>query len=194
MRLKLFQKFFLAISVIVIFSISVMVVIFTFFLNQNLTDAKFESLEKCCEEISLCTSSADEANLQPSDLTKILSPISTVSGADIFIDHTEAMTVIDVNSGKKAGKEAPGQTYFAINKEAAGEICHQIVLRNLSGIILIDFINMKDDESRKELTGFMSELCKINDPKMHIIDITKLGIMETTRQKTGPSLFELFDS
>lgn len=116
------------------------------------------------------------------------------SGADIFIDRTEALTVIDVNSGKKSGKEDPDQTYLSINKEAACEICRQIVLRNLSGIILIDFINMKNDESKQELTAFMSDLCKTNDHKMHIIDITKLGIMETTRQKTGPSLFELFDS
>ncbi len=116
------------------------------------------------------------------------------SGADIYIDRTEACTVIDVNSGKSSKKEESKERYLSLNKEAATEICHQISLRNLSGIILIDFINMKSEDDKAELIAFMKELCKTNDPKMHIIGITKLGIMETTRQKTGPSLHEQFES
>ena len=116
------------------------------------------------------------------------------SGADIYIDRTEACTVIDVNSGKSSKNEEVKERYLSLNKEAAVEICHQIFLRNLSGIILIDFINLKSEDDRVELIEFMKELCKINDPQMHIIDITKLGIMETTRQKTGPSLHEQFES
>ena len=116
------------------------------------------------------------------------------SGADIYIDRTEACTVIDVNSGKSSKKEAAKEHYLSLNKEAAAEICHQISLRNLSGIILIDFINMNDEKDRGELIDFMKELCKINAPEMHIVGITKLGIMETTRQKTGPSLHEQFES
>ena len=116
------------------------------------------------------------------------------SGADIYIDRTEACTVIDVNSGKSSKKEATKERYLSLNKEAAVEICRQISLRNLSGIILIDFVNMKDEEDRSELVRFIKELCKTNDPQMHVVDITKLGIMETTRQKTGPSLHEQFES
>ena len=116
------------------------------------------------------------------------------SGADIYIDRTEACTVIDVNSGKSSKKEESKERYLSLNKEAATEICHQISLRNLSGIILIDFINMKSEDDKAELIAFMKELCKTNDSKMHIIGITKLGIMETTRQKTGPSLHEQFES
>lgn len=116
------------------------------------------------------------------------------SGADLYIDYTEACTVIDVNSGKSSKKEDRDTHFLSLNKEAAEEISRQVLLRNLSGIILIDFINMKEASDRTELIGYMKELCNSNDPQMHVVDITKLGIMETTRQKTGPSLYEQFDS
>ena len=117
------------------------------------------------------------------------------SGAELTFDSTEAFLSIDVNSGKSSGKnKLPKEQYLSLNLEAASEICRQVKLRNLSGIILIDFINMSDSEQNRILIDYMKENVEKSDPLFHIIDITKLGIMETTRQKTGMSLFEQFNS
>ena len=108
------------------------------------------------------------------------------SGADLIFDRTEAMTVIDVNSAKSS------EDLLSVNLEAADEIVRQIALRNLSGIIMIDFINMKEEKDRTLLIEKMKENCLKYDRNLHVVDFTKLGIMETTRQKTGKALFELF--
>ena len=114
------------------------------------------------------------------------------SGASVVFDYTEAMTVIDVNSGKSASKKEAKEEFYSINKEAGEEIVRQIVLRNLSGIILIDFINLKDRESRDELMTLMKEWSTKYGAGLNVIDYTLLGIMEVTRSKTGKTLFEYF--
>lgn len=114
------------------------------------------------------------------------------SGASIVFDYTEAMTVIDVNSGKSSSRKEAGEEFYSINKEAGEEIVRQIVLRNLSGIILIDFINLKDREQREELMSLMKEWSTKYCAGLNIIDYTLLGIMETTRSKTGETLFGSF--
>lgn len=112
------------------------------------------------------------------------------SGAYLIIEPTEALTVIDVNSGKFEASRAKDDYYTAINLEAAREIAYQIRLRNLSGMILIDFINMTAPEDQEALIRLMQELLQQDRVKTCVIDFTKLGLMEITRQKTVPPLLE----
>ena len=110
------------------------------------------------------------------------------SGASIIIEHTEALTVIDVNSGKNLARKEMRENLLRINLEAAKEIAYQLRLRNISGMILIDFINLlsKEDEAVL-LKEFRSYLRK--DPvKADLIDMTKLGLVEVTRKKIKKSL------
>ncbi len=113
------------------------------------------------------------------------------SGATIVIDPTEALTVIDVNTGKAiAGKKLTEDTFFSINMEAAREIALQIRLRNLSGIILIDFINLSDGQKEEALKEELRKLFRKDSVQTEVVDITKLGLMEITRKKVYKSLSE----
>lgn len=113
------------------------------------------------------------------------------SGATIVIDPTEALTVIDVNTGKAiSGKKVSEETFFSINMEAAKEIAAQIKLRNLSGIILIDFINLSDSEKEEDLKNFLRNEFKKDSVQTEVVDITKLGLMEITRKKVYKTLAE----
>lgn len=113
------------------------------------------------------------------------------SGATIVIDPTEALTVIDVNTGKAiAGKKLTEDTFFSINMEAAKEIAMQIRLRNLSGIILIDFINLSDSEKKEKLIEYLRQIFKTDSVQTEVVDITKLGLMEITRKKVYKTLAE----
>lgn len=111
------------------------------------------------------------------------------SGANVVIDYTEAMTVIDVNSAKSIADKHPDHI-SRINLEAADEIFRQIRLRNLSGMILIDFINDNDEGSNK-LIEYVKGLCGEGAEDCKYIDITGLGIIELTRKKTGRPIYEL---
>ena len=113
------------------------------------------------------------------------------SGAYLVIEPTEALTVIDVNTGKAiAGKKMTEETFFAINMEAAREIAIQIKLRNLSGIILVDFINLSDSEKEERLKEELRNLFKKDSVQTEVVDITKLGLMEITRKKVYKTLAE----
>ncbi len=112
------------------------------------------------------------------------------SGAYLVIEQTEAMTVIDVNTGKFTGRKAVRDTIRMINLEAAKETARQLRLRNLSGIILVDFINMESAADREELLRALAEHC-FNDPvKTTVLDMTRLGLVEITRKKTRKPLHE----
>lgn len=112
------------------------------------------------------------------------------SGAYLIIQPTEAMTVIDVNSGKYEAKKDTADYHLKINLEAASEIAIQLRLRNLSGIILVDFINMSRREDESTLLNIMREYT-VNDPAgVTVIDITSLGLMEITRKKIYRPLSE----
>lgn len=113
------------------------------------------------------------------------------SGATIVIDPTEALTVIDVNTGKAvSGKKLTEETFLAINMEAAREIAVQIRLRNLSGIILIDFINLSNPENEDKLKELLRQLLQQDSVQTEVVDITKLGLMEITRKKVYKTLAE----
>ena len=97
---------------------------------------------------------------------------------------------IDVNSGKFSDKKNTRETFRKINLEAAREIAFQLRLRNLSGIILIDFINMEDEEDKKELLRVLQGYLKKDPVKAAVVDMTPLNIVEVTRKKVEKSLEE----
>ncbi len=113
------------------------------------------------------------------------------SGGYLVIDPTEALTVIDVNTGKYSGKKNSGETIRMINLEAAEEIGRQMSLRNLSGIILVDFIDMEKEENREELLERMREICRRNPVRTTVVDMTALNLMEITRKKLKKPLHEM---
>lgn len=106
------------------------------------------------------------------------------SGGYLIIDYTEAMTVIDVNSGKCDKGRDKEKTFLAINLEAAKEIARLLSLRNISGIIIIDFIDMETAESRERLKNAMIEYTCMDKIHTNVVDFTKLMLMEITRRKT----------
>lgn len=112
------------------------------------------------------------------------------SGAYLVIEQTEAMVVIDVNTGKNIKGRKTEDTILNVNKEAAKEIAYQLRLRNLSGIIMIDFINMGKDESKKELMEYLKHFVSEDKIKTTVVDITKLELVEITRKKIEPPVYE----
>lgn len=112
------------------------------------------------------------------------------SGGYLVIEPTEALTVIDVNSGKYTGKKGMRDTFRLINREAALEIARQLRLRNLSGIILVDFISMDNKEDERELLHLLSAELKKDPVRTAVVDMTALGLVELTRKKVRRSLYE----
>ena len=110
------------------------------------------------------------------------------SGGFIIIEETEAMTVIDVNSGKYTGKGQFNQTILKTNLEAAHEIPRQLRLRGIGGIILIDFIDMKDRSHQAEVLQALEQELYKDKAHSRVLGITKLGLVEMTRKKTRASL------
>lgn len=106
------------------------------------------------------------------------------SGACLVIEYTEAMTVIDVNTGKCEKGKSKEATFFQINLEAALEIARQIRVRNISGIIIVDFIDMEGEEDTRKLLEYTREVMSRDSVKTTVVDITKLHLMEITRKKT----------
>ena len=114
------------------------------------------------------------------------------SGAYLVIQPTEALVSIDVNTGKAiAGKTDTEETFFNVNCEAAAEIAAQLRLRNLSGIIIVDFIDMKEEEHRKQLLGVLRDELAKDHITAKLIDMTPLGLVEITRQRIRKSIYEM---
>lgn len=114
------------------------------------------------------------------------------SGAYLVIEQTECLNTIDVNSGKMMKQTSNAEAVWQINAEAAKEAALQIRLRNLSGIIIIDFINMDSKEEEDNLIQLMKNYLKDDPITTNVIDITPLGLMEITRKKVNKSLLEQF--
>lgn len=112
------------------------------------------------------------------------------SGGYLIIEPTEAMVVIDVNTGKYTGKKSLEDTIRMTNLEAAKEICHQLRLRNLSGIIMIDFINMKKAEDKELLMSTLRRYAAQDPVKIHVVEMTQLDLVELTRKKEKKPLWE----
>lgn len=110
------------------------------------------------------------------------------SGGFLVIEETEACVVMDVNTGKAAGRGDLQKTILRTNLEAAEEAAKQMRLRNLSGIIIIDFIDMADAEARREVTRRLEAAVRRDRIKTVVVGMTELGLMQVTRKKTRPSL------
>ena len=112
------------------------------------------------------------------------------SGGFLVIEPTEAMVVIDVNSGKSIGKKNKDAHVLKLNLEAASEITRQLRLRNLSGIIMIDFINMNRDEDKQQVVKCLEQGLRRDKIPGYFMEITKLDVFELTRKKVRRPLHE----
>ncbi len=125
------------------------------------------------------------------ELNKLLNKkVWLKSGGFLVIEPTEAMVVIDVNTGKSIGKKNSEQHILKINMEAATEIMKQLRLRNLSGIIMIDFINMKKEEDKQRIVGCLKQGLQKDKVPGCFVEITKLDVFELTRKKVRKPLHE----
>jgi ribonuclease E len=114
------------------------------------------------------------------------------SGGHLIIDRTEALTVIDVNTGKFVGKSSLEETVYENNLEAAEEIARQLRLRDIGGIIVIDFIDMESTKKQQNLLNkFKQELAK-DKTRTQVFDISRLGLVEMTRKNVAAGLIESF--
>ncbi len=123
------------------------------------------------------------------ELTRIIGKrVWLKSGGYIVIEKTEAVTTIDVNTGRYVGKGNPEDTILRTNLEAVREIAYQLRLRNIGGIIIIDFIDMKNEESREKVFQSLKEALKKDKSKTNILRISELGLVEMTRKRTREDL------
>jgi len=110
------------------------------------------------------------------------------SGGYIVIEETEALTAIDVNTGKYVGKGNPEDTILKTNLEAVKEIAYQLRLRNIGGIIIIDFIDMEKEGGRERVFQALRETLKKDRAKTNILRISELGLVEMTRKRTRENM------
>ncbi|MBI5039257.1 MAG: Rne/Rng family ribonuclease [Nitrospirae bacterium] len=110
------------------------------------------------------------------------------SGGYIVIDHAEALTVIDVNTGKYVGKRDPEETITQTNLEAVKEVAYQLRLRNIGGIIIIDFIDMEKEKNREKVFNAMQEAFAKDRARTNIIRMSELGLIEMSRKRTKENL------
>jgi ribonuclease G len=113
-------------------------------------------------------------------------------GGYIVIDHTEALVTIDVNTGRYVGKGNQAETVFKTNMLAANEIARQLRLRDIGGIIVIDFIDMDDAQHRRRVFSEMKKNLKRDRSKTSILEMSEFGLVEMTRQRVRPSLIHTF--
>jgi ribonuclease E len=114
------------------------------------------------------------------------------SGGSLIIEHTEALTVIDVNTGKNVGSKDLETTVFHNNLEAADEIARQLRLRDIGGIIVIDFIDMEIRENRKKVVEAFREALARDKTRTQVFEISELGLVEMTRKRIGEGLLTSF--
>lgn len=147
-------------------------------ISEKLRNWNKEDIEVVCDVENIMLKYNVQKQIEVSENRKIW----LKSGGFITIDKTEALTAIDVNSAKFTGKLNLEETAFSINKEAAIEIEKQIRLRDIGGIIVIDFIDLKDEKHKKELVKIFSEELKKERTKVQIEGFTKLNLLELTRK------------
>jgi len=116
------------------------------------------------------------------------------SGGYIVIDHTEALVSIDVNTGKYVGKRDFEQTVLKINLEAVGEVVRQIRLRDLGGIIIIDFIDMESAEHREQVYRALKRALAEDKARTNVLEISELGLVEMTRKRVRQDLRALLSA
>ncbi|MCH5153787.1 MAG: Rne/Rng family ribonuclease [Clostridiales bacterium] len=123
------------------------------------------------------------------EVEKLLQPkIELKSGGNIVIDYTEALTVIDVNSAKFTGETDREKTVFETNCEAAKEIARQLRLRNVGGMVVIDFIDMQDPLHNEEVVEVLRKEASLDRIRTRVLPMTELGLVQMTRKKTGKEI------
>lgn len=127
------------------------------------------------------------------DIAKALSrKVWLPSGGYLVIDQTEALTSFDVNTGKYVGSHNARETILKTNLEAVDEIVHQLRLRNLGGIIIIDFIDMEEYQDREQVNNTLEEALKLDKSRTNVLAINELGLVQMTRKRTRESLERTF--
>jgi ribonuclease G len=116
------------------------------------------------------------------------------SGGDLVIDQTEAMTTIDVNTGGYLGSRNHAETVLKTNLEAANAIARQLRVRNLGGIIILDFIDMQDEEHQRQVQRMLAKALEKDPARTTITGISQLGLIEMTRKRTRESLGQIICS
>lgn len=111
-------------------------------------------------------------------------------GGSLIIEATEALTVIDVNTGKNVGKSSLEETVFRNNLEAAEEVANQLRLRDIGGIIVIDFVDMEIAKNRDEVVKVFRAALARDKTRTQVFDISELGLVEMTRKRIGEGLLE----
>jgi ribonuclease E len=114
------------------------------------------------------------------------------SGGSLIIERTEALTVIDVNTGKNVGRSSLEETVFKNNLEAAVEIARQLRLRDIGGIIVVDFIDMERRDNREEVARVFRDALSRDKTRTQVFEISELGLCEMTRKRIGEGLLESF--
>jgi ribonuclease E len=112
------------------------------------------------------------------------------SGGSLIVEHTEALTVIDVNTGKNVGSSSLEETVFTNNMEAATEIARQLRLRDIGGIIVIDFVDMEVKENREKVDRQLKDALRRDKTRTQVFPISELGLVEMTRKRIGEGLLE----
>jgi ribonuclease E len=112
------------------------------------------------------------------------------SGGSLIIEGTEALTVVDVNTGKNVGKSSLEETVFRNNLEAAEEVANQLRLRDIGGIIVIDFVDMEIAKNRAEVVKTFRTVLARDKTRTQVFDISELGLVEMTRKRIGEGLLD----
>ena len=120
--------------------------------------------------------------------------VDITNGSYLIFDYTEALTVIDVNSGKFTGQNKLGDSYLQTNLLAAQEIARQIRLRDITGIIIVDFIDMQKERAREQISALLKNKFAIDRRKPKAIGFTELGLMQITRKKMRKNMYNLLMS
>jgi len=133
----------------------------------------------------------DRFRIEPQIAKALERKVWLKSGGYIVIDHTEALTVIDVNTGRYVGKKNQEETVLKTNLEAAKTICEQLRLRNIGGLIVIDFIDMEDRDHQLQIFDALSDAFKKDKARSKLLPVSELGLIELTRKRTRESLLQI---
>jgi ribonuclease G len=113
-------------------------------------------------------------------------------GGYIVIDHSEALVAIDVNTGRFTGKRSPEETILKTNLEAAKEIARQLRLRDMGGIVVVDFIDMEQETSKRQVVDTLRQALRTDRARTKVYPVSELGLVEMTRQRERPSLLHYY--
>ena len=154
---------------------------------QDFIPEKSDCLEMASHSVPLF----DAHNLEDQIESALMQKVPLKSGGYLIIDQTEAMTTVDVNTGAYVGRRDLEETIYRTNLEAAAAIPRQLKLRNIGGIVIIDFIDMLDEEHKRQVLRTLEKGQQSDRVKWNITEISDLGLVEMTRKRTSESLLKM---